>query len=664
MSSASSPKPRRRILKKDIPGKWRLPLVLLLSLASGLGLSLADGLIRCQSLGQTLSALWTAPLPTLACGLFLGLLILFITLVSRSLFAGGLSVSLLLLVASFVNYFKTMITATPLQLSDLALVTKLGQIAELNGASITFSGCSILAIAAVFCWVGILFILSRPLRLPWKLSLPCAGGAALAFFLLFGLRSAANAWLYTPLYVPVDANYGAAYVTGQTGPVLGLWRSVLGGGEEAAVASGSQEEKSLLEQAQELAAAEAPGNGEKKPHVIAILAESFFDLTELPGVTYDADPLADFHRAQAEGVSGTFHTRTLGYGTCSIEMEVLTGINTRYFSADQLLSEWDPAAFDRLSTVPRLFQENGYYTAYLHTFNDSIYNRTPTYSHLGFDSLYFSGDFAQIMPEAAQAEENGDYWGYMYSRLSGGYYSDDLLADALIDLYEREGESRPVFLWAATVENHTPFTADKYDSYDYAFTADLSEEAQGVLNSVTQGAANCSKALGKLMDYFSACDEPVVIVFFGDHRPGLPLESGGSIYSALGLAPENSADWSLEQLAALYATDYVLWSNDESLLPAPAGTKDQDSSSNYLGLDILRMADIRLDGYWRMLSALRQDCLVWTWDYFLAADGCLARLPEECLDEQARKKVELMTWLMRQAYSQEGEEPLLNSLTE
>lgn len=68
----------------------------------------------------------------------------------------------------------------------------------------------------------------------------------------------------------------------------------------------------------------------EKPSVIFVLGESFFDVTGLPGVEYAGDPVADFHRVCAEGVSGKFYTHTLGYGTENIELEILTGINTRF----------------------------------------------------------------------------------------------------------------------------------------------------------------------------------------------------------------------------------------------------------------------------------------------------------------------------------------------
>ena len=205
--------------------------------------------------------------------------------------------------------------------------------------------------------------------------------------------------------------------------------------------------------------------------------------------------MADFHRVCAEGVSGRFYTHTLGYGTENIELEILTGINTRFFSFDDMIYGWEQEKLLTCPSLPQLFSDAGYYTAYLHTFNDGIYERAGLYTALGFQDMFFSGDFAAIDPEAAAA---ADYWAYMQGKLSGDFYSDEYLAQLTAMLFEQKVSESPVFLWAVTMENHTPFYAEKYPSYDFPFESDLGDEAVGVLNAVTQGVADCSEAPGKI----------------------------------------------------------------------------------------------------------------------------------------------------------------------
>lgn len=623
----------------------RLLFVILCSLLTGFWLALADIVIATQSLHKTLDWLAANPLAVFACTLFLALMALVLSLLTRSVFAGGFLVAIPALAACLVSYFKSLITSTPLQLSDIGLMGKVGNIAKLNSASITFSRNTILPLAAGVIWLAALLVLGRRFRPSWKKGLPAASAAALAFIALFALRPAADAWCYTPLGAGLGATYGQAYVNDKCGIPLGLWRAVLCLNGEYRLEEDAKD--AVLADAQGYVDAVDGAGTDIKPNVIMVLSESFSDVTALPGVHYDEDPVADFHAVCSEGVSGAFYTRTLGYGTCNIELEILTGINNRFLPSDEQLCYWSGDQFETLSTVPRIFQENGYYTAFLHTFNDEIYNRTPIYTHLGFDDLYFSGDFAAIDPDAAAAP---DYWTYMSGKIAGEFYSDDYMADLLIDLYQQKSADGPVFLYAATMENHTPYGANKYGSYDYSFTSGLSEEAEGVLNAYTQGSADSAKALGKLVDYFSDCGEPTVIIFFGDHMPGLPLSDGTTVYSALGMCGASSASWSVEELAELYSTDYVIWSNDASLLPGEAGGQ-ADTSSNFLGLDALQAAGMPLDAYWRMVASMKESCTAYTWQYFAARDGGVyTSLPAD-LDGKDARKFEVMTYLMRQAVS-------------
>ena len=628
-----------------LSNRSRLSLTVLLSFLTGLLLTLDGVLITTQSLHRTLAWLTQKPLAVFACALFLTLIMLLLAGVSRSVFAGGLIVSVLLLAASLVDYFKNLIASTPLQISDMGLISKLNNIAQLNSASITFSRNTIIALGAAVAWLVVLALLSGRLRLPWKLSLPSAGAAAALFFLMFIQTTVVNGWCFAPLGAELSATYGQAFVNDRCGVPLGLWRSYLfyHGGYELSEAG----LKAAVADAREYINDVADAGSDVQPNVIMILSESFFDVTKLPGVSYAEDPAADFHKACSEGVSGTFYTRALGYGTCNIELEILTGINNRFLPSDEMLCYWDGEDFEKLSTVPGIFRENGYYTAFLHTFNDDIYNRAPIYSHLGFDDLYFSGDFAKIDPDAAAAE---DYWAYLSEKISGEFYSDDYMADLLIELYEQKSADGPVFLYAATMENHTPYKADKYESYDYAFSSGLNEEAQGVLSAFTQGAADASLSLGKLTEYFSACDEPTVIVFFGDHRPGLPLSDGSTVYSALGMCGESNADWRIEELANLYSTDYVIWANDESLLPGEPGSTT-DTSSNFIGLDALRAGGMPLDPYWKMVASVKERCTAYTWQYFVSKDGAISSALPEALDSGDARKFEVMTYLIRQALS-------------
>lgn len=614
--------------------------------AAGWVLTAVSELITTQSFADAAALLFGFTPRAVATAAFLGLVICTLGFLCRSIFAGGLVVTLSVAGLSFANYYKMLITSTPLYVQDIRLVTQVGGIMELNEASMKFSGESAAAVVIMLLVLVGLFFVSRRFRPRLGAGLISGLISAILFASLFCVPASVESWFYGP----VGSGQAAAQDTqivhnSRCGVLLGLWRSVVLGGEESFIPEPDEEELMLMN-AQSWIEDLPDTDKDEQPNVIFVLGESFFDVTELPGVSYAEDPVADFHRICSEGVSGKFYTHTLGYGTENIELEIMTGINTRFFSWDDMIYGWEQEKLLTYPSLPQLFSDAGYYTAYLHTFNDGIYNRTALYTALGFQDMYFSGDFAAIDPEAAAAP---DYWSYMYGKIAGEFYSDDYLADVTAELFDQKAGEGPVFLWAVTMENHTPYTADKFSSYDFPFESDLGDEAVGVLNAVTQGVADCSEALGKLVDHLAAQDEPVIVVFFGDHRPGTPLESGATVYSELGMCPEDVADWELEDYAELYSTDYVIWSNDPSLLPAEPGSR-MNTSSTLLGVEALQMAGMDLDEYWSMCAVVDTVSDGWTWNFFVPQDGEPCFSPFAGLDEEGLDIIQAMRVFMNSTF--------------
>ena len=614
--------------------------------AAGWVLTAVSELITTQSFADAAALLFGFTPRAVATAAFLGLVICTLGFLCRSIFAGGLIVTLFVAGLSFANYYKMLITSTPLYVQDIRLVTQVGGIMELNEASMKFSGESAAAVVIMLLVLVGLFFVSRRFRPRLREGLISGLISAILFVSLFCVPASVESWFYGPAGSGQAAAQDTQIVhNSRCGVLLGLWRSVVLGGEEELIPEPDEEELMLMN-AQSWIEELPDTEKDEQPNVIFVLGESFFDVTELPGVSYAEDPVADFHRICSEGVSGKFYTHTLGYGTENIELEIMTGINTRFFSWDDMIYGWEQEKLLTYPSLPQLFSDAGYYTAYLHTFNDGIYNRTALYTALGFQDMYFSGDFAAIDPEAAAAP---DYWSYMYGKIAGEFYSDDYLADVTAELFDQKAGEGPVFLWAVTMENHTPYTADKFSSYDFPFESDLGDEAVGVLNAVTQGVADCSEALGKLVDHLAAQDEPVIVVFFGDHRPGTPLESGATVYSELGMCPEDVADWELEDYAELYSTDYVIWSNDPSLLPAEPGSR-MSTSSTLLGVEALQLAGIDLDEYWSMCAVVDTVSDGWTWNFFVPQDGEPCFSPFAGLDEEGLDIIQAMRVFMNSTF--------------
>ena len=94
------------------------------------------------------------------------------------------------------------------------------------------------------------------------------------------------------------------------------------------------------------------------------------------------------------------------------------------------------------------------------------------------------------------------------------------------------------------MQNHTNYNKDNYpDDQRVKVTeapADLKASTVGALEDFATGIRDADAMLGRLTDYFSQVDEPVILVFWGDHYN--PIDSNYDIYTRSGYASGSSAD--------------------------------------------------------------------------------------------------------------------------
>ena len=234
----------------------------------------------------------------------------------------------------------------------------------------------------------------------------------------------------------------------------------------------------------------------------------------------------------------------------------------------------------------RVLKENGYRTIAFHAHTNALYNRDRNYPRLGFDQVLF---FDPYLEQATFA---------------GGYFDDDSAADVIISLFE-ENREEPVFLYTMTMQNHQPYYAGRYDREAVEVSSPLlsQEELEGVSCYVT-GLYDADRMLGRLVDYFSQIDEPVILVFAGDHTPSLPLGSEESLYTRLGLVPTvTSSGWSEEDYLAMMATDYMIWSNCRE----PEG--ERVSGVTTMGADLLALAGTPSTPFFAWMGQARRETM-------------------------------------------------------
>lgn len=307
----------------------------------------------------------------------------------------------------------------------------------------------------------------------------------------------------------------------------------------SAFAPAGYSESALRQLAGGLPPARPPGA--VKPNVIVILAESFWDVTQLPGVTFPTDPVPTYHRIQREFGRLDVISPTFGCLTCNVEFELLTGLNMAFFPEPS--GAYIHHIRRPVPSLASILRQQGYRTIALHA-QGGIHNDFQVQPLLGFEELIPGTRWKNQGPP--------DSW-----------VPDEVVAHEIID---RSGSLRqPYFLCVNTIEGHIPFPNGKYAPFesDIRFDRPLSQESRDMLRVFAHGLTRADTALKSLVDHFAARPEPVLIVFYGDHMP--VLGDDRRVYRETGYLPEG--EWG--EPLCMRRVGPVIWNNYGARLTVP-----------------------------------------------------------------------------------------------
>lgn len=303
-----------------------------------------------------------------------------------------------------------------------------------------------------------------------------------------------------------------------------------------------------------------------KPNVICIMSEAYCDLDNIRELDTSEPVTPFFDELCANTRNGELAVSIFGGGTCNTEFEFLTG-----YSMSSLLPGSSVYTFyvnSEIEALPHLFRDNGYRTVALHSFDGDWWDRREKYPLLGFDEFYTRDDF------------DPDTTSYVRR-----YISDMDTFHKITDIYDETED--PLFLFCVTMQNHADFSM-KYDNmkYDIKLNNVLNQDgehfeyAENYLSLLRES----DDALRYLIEYLENCDEPTIVVFFGDHYPTLDTE----FYDAFLTTEIGSI--TIDESLPLYSTSYFVWANYDI---GDSLGEDGIISPNFLGQDILDMAGIK-----------------------------------------------------------------------
>ena len=419
---------------------------------------------------------------------------------------------------SWAQYWKLMARSDPIYAGDLLIFAEATQMA---GQYIELTWQILLSAVLVLLAAVCLFFLARG-RL--KKPLPRLGLAAAVIALAL--------WLY-PNYYTNSTIYNSMTVWSGINPWFETNRYISRGGIYPFLHSIPDALPTPPEGYDEEAArallAGLPGDDipeDRRISIVITQLEAFADLSTVTDRITGVDPYAEYHALLQDSYHGRLIPNVFSGGTIDTERCVLTG-----FSALE--------NFRRPSwSYARYFTDQGYTVEGAHAGYEAFYNRVNVNANLGIPDYRFI--------------EN-----YYKDILTGVPYDNVFLPDVTENVLAAM-ENGPVFSFNVTYQNHGPYSTDyAWFSDIYVPQQDLSGSDWHIVNNYLWGIQDTGRRMQQMVDRFRDSAEPVILVFFGDHKPWMGDQS--VTYDALGIDIRSGTE---ESFRNYYGTDYLFWAND------------------------------------------------------------------------------------------------------
>lgn len=261
---------------------------------------------------------------------------------------------------------------------------------------------------------------------------------------------------------------------------------------------------------------------EKKPNVIFIQLESFFDVDELKNLKLSEDAIPNFHKLQEKYSNGLLTVPTVGAGTVNTEFEVLTGMSQRDFGT----SEYPYKTVLRNTTSESIcydLKKLGYQSHCVHNNEGTFYGRNKVFVNLGFDT-FTSMEFMNGL------EDNPNGW-----------KKDAILTDEILDTLD--STKGPDFTLGITVQSHGKYQGFEIENTRLQVLQAPDEELKEAYSYYVNQLYEVDQMIGDLVHALEQRKEDTVLVLYGDHLPSLDIKK------------EDLHD------SNLYQTQYVIWDN-------------------------------------------------------------------------------------------------------
>lgn len=497
------------------------------------------------------------------------------------------------IIFSLTNYFTTTFRGIPILASDLTIMGTAMNVVGNYKYSLDLTRT--ITLLGLIAWCILLFRVKR-LRLPkGKKRISAILGSAAICFASFWIMIYTPVMTVTPMHVTVNT-FRPIKSYRKNGCVLTFMRSIQ-------LMIIHKPDGYSANAAEEIAApyrSETSSGNAKTPNVIAIMDEAFADLQAVGDFRTSEDVMPFYHSLTKNTVKGFSYVSVFGGQTANTEFEFLTGLSKAFVPASAT-----PYQLYIKSLLPGLTTHLGNqdYQGMLafHPFRANGYNRDHVYPNLGFS------DFISLKDLDVSASDK-----------IRNFVSDAADFQVIIDQYEqaKKKSNAPFYLFNVTMQNHSGYDQD-FDNLDMPISIEEKcddPELKRYLNLIHHS----DTALKSLIEYFSKQKDPTVIVFFGDHEPGLSNE----VYSKI--LEKNVEKLSAEENMNLYKTPFLIWANYD--------IEEQENvniSMNYLSTLMLESTGMKLSPFNQFLLDIHKQIPVLTTNGYFGEDGSYYSLKDE-----------------------------------
>lgn len=309
----------------------------------------------------------------------------------------------------------------------------------------------------------------------------------------------------------------------------------------------------------------------RRPDIIMVMSESFWDPTRIPGTSFSTDPIATTRSLS----SGQIFSPEFGGMTANVEFEALTGFSNAMLPYGSI--PYQQYVRGETPSLASFLVQEGYNTLAIHPFQSWFWNRGRVYQSFGFQRFL--------------SEEN---LGPMNKR--GQLVSDAALMQRVMT--EVDASAEPAFVFTVTLQNHGPYEPERYPDQRLEVTTQAGEPSRKAFLTFAEGMMDSDQALKALIEWAEKRERETIVVFFGDHLPPL-----GSHWVSSGFMERTVSNRFGEPAALMREreTPLVIWSNKNGRV-----TNLGTISPQFLPLHTLQAARINHPYYTGFLGQLHE----------------------------------------------------------